>query len=116
MHKDIKLMLEAGANTGTELPGLKEVEKIYADLNDASSIITTIDSGLFTSYRGRDRAAWELRATNQAIFRAVGEYRGERVAALEDAITGMPIYVKNVMSSASLRGSLRMPTTCSGER
>ena len=36
-----------------------EVENIYADLNDAFSIITTIDSGLFTSYRGRDRAAWE---------------------------------------------------------
>jgi 3-hydroxyisobutyrate dehydrogenase len=31
MHKDIKLMLEAGANTGTELPGLKQVEKIYAE-------------------------------------------------------------------------------------
>ena len=36
-----------------------EVENVYADLNDAFSIITTIDSGLFTSYRGRDRAAWE---------------------------------------------------------
>jgi hypothetical protein len=36
-----------------------EVENIYADLNDAFSIITTIDSGLFTSYRGKDRAAWE---------------------------------------------------------
>lgn len=36
-----------------------EVENIYADLNDAFSIITTIDSGLFTSYRGRDRAAWD---------------------------------------------------------
>jgi hypothetical protein len=36
-----------------------EVENIYADLNDAFSIVATIDSGLFTSYRGRDRAAWE---------------------------------------------------------
>ena len=35
------------------------VENIYADLNDAFSIITTIDSGLFARYRGRDRAAWE---------------------------------------------------------
>jgi len=31
MHKDIKLMLEAGRNTGTELPGLAQVEKIYAE-------------------------------------------------------------------------------------
>src|SRR6185369_370826 len=30
MHKDIKLMLEAAANTGTNLPGLKQVEQIYA--------------------------------------------------------------------------------------
>jgi hypothetical protein len=36
-----------------------EVENIYADLNDAFSIITAIDSGLFARYRGRDRAAWE---------------------------------------------------------
>jgi hypothetical protein len=36
-----------------------DVENIYADLSDASSIITTIDSGLFASYRGQDRAAWE---------------------------------------------------------
>jgi hypothetical protein len=35
-----------------------EVENIYADLSDAFTIITTIDSGLFTSYRGKDRAAW----------------------------------------------------------
>ena len=36
-----------------------EVENIYADLNDTFSIIATIDSGLFASYRGQDRAAWE---------------------------------------------------------
>jgi hypothetical protein len=35
-----------------------EAENIYADLSDAFTIITTIDSGLFTSYRGKDRAAW----------------------------------------------------------
>jgi 3-hydroxyisobutyrate dehydrogenase len=35
MHKDIKLMLEAGAGSGTELPGLKQVEKIYAESANA---------------------------------------------------------------------------------
>ena len=35
MHKDIKLMLEAGANTGTPLPGLKQVEQIYAESANA---------------------------------------------------------------------------------
>jgi len=38
---------------------VEEVENIYGDLNDASSVITSIDSGLFTSYRGETRAAWE---------------------------------------------------------
>src|ERR1700690_432725 len=36
-----------------------EVENVYADLNDAFTITTTIDSGLFTSFRGKDRAAWD---------------------------------------------------------
>lgn len=36
-----------------------ETESIYADVSDASTIISTIDSGLFTSYRGKDRAAWD---------------------------------------------------------
>jgi hypothetical protein len=36
-----------------------EIETIYADLSDASAIIGAIDSGLFASYRGKDRAAWD---------------------------------------------------------
>lgn len=36
-----------------------ETENVYADLNDAHSIMATIDSGLFATYRGKDRAAWE---------------------------------------------------------
>ena len=36
-----------------------DAESVYADLNDANSIIETIDSGLFQAYQGKDRAAWE---------------------------------------------------------
>src|SRR5262249_1025475 len=36
-----------------------DAESIYADLNDAYSIVSTIDSGLFTSYQGKDRSIWE---------------------------------------------------------
>lgn len=53
-----------------------EVESIYADLNDALSIVTTIDSGLFTSYRGKDRAAWEQ------VYREKRKEFSERVAKL----------------------------------
>jgi hypothetical protein len=38
---------------------LSQAESSYADLMDDSSIIAAIDSGLFTSYRGKDRAAWK---------------------------------------------------------
>jgi hypothetical protein len=33
-------------------------EDIFADVNDAVSIISTIDSGLFSTYQGKDRATW----------------------------------------------------------
>jgi hypothetical protein len=36
-----------------------EVESIYADVSDASTIIGAISSGLFYTYRGKDRAAWD---------------------------------------------------------
>jgi len=58
-------ILLAGCLTGTAFAGLTadsktvaKAENVYADVNDAISVITTIDSGLFSSYRGMDRAAW----------------------------------------------------------
>ena len=38
---------------------LAQTESSYADLMDASSIMAAIDSGLFISYRGKNRAAWK---------------------------------------------------------
>jgi hypothetical protein len=35
------------------------VEYLYADVSDANSILGSIDSGLLSTYRGKDRAAWE---------------------------------------------------------
>ena len=35
------------------------VEYLYADVSDANSILGTIDSGLLSTYRGKDRAAWK---------------------------------------------------------
>jgi hypothetical protein len=36
-----------------------EAETLYADLADSYGVITTIDSGMFATYQGNDRAAWE---------------------------------------------------------
>ncbi len=53
-----------------------EVENIYADFSDAFTIITTIDSGLFTSYQGKDRAAWSQ------VYREKRKEFSERLAKL----------------------------------
>ncbi len=52
------------------------VENVYADLNDASSVIATIDSGFVSSYRGKDRAAWEQ------VYREKRKEFSERLAKL----------------------------------
>jgi len=36
-----------------------QLEQIYADAVDAIGVISTIDSGLFSTYREKDRAAWK---------------------------------------------------------
>ncbi|HKN34406.1 MAG TPA: hypothetical protein VJX16_14305 [Terriglobales bacterium] len=50
-----------GADAGL-LAGSKKVsavEYLYADVSDANTILATIDSGLLSTYQGKDRAAWE---------------------------------------------------------
>src|SRR5882724_594190 len=51
--------IAAPAGLNADSKKVAEIENLYADVNDAQSIIGTIDSGLFTTYRGRDRAAWD---------------------------------------------------------
>ena len=46
------------AETGASA-AVAEAEGSYADLADSYGVISTIDSGLFASYQGKDRAAWE---------------------------------------------------------
>ena len=55
-----------------------EAESIYADLNDAGSVVGAIDSGLFSSYRGRDRAQWQQEFRDKRAQLAV------RLAAIDD--------------------------------
>jgi hypothetical protein len=52
----------APSGKATEIPasaGVAEAEAIYADLADSYGIISTIDSDLFATYKGKDRTAWE---------------------------------------------------------
>jgi len=59
-------------------PAVAEAEGIYADLADSYGIIATIDSDLFATYQGKDRAAWE---------RVYGEKRKQLADALSKIST-----------------------------
>lgn len=63
------LCLPAKAADTSPAQAVADAESVYADLNDANSIIETIDSGLFPSYQGKGRAAWEkIYKENRATF------------------------------------------------
>jgi hypothetical protein len=39
-------------------PAIGDAESLYADLTDSYSVASTIDSGLFATYQGKDHSAW----------------------------------------------------------
>jgi hypothetical protein len=49
----------AGADLTAGSKKVSAVEYLYADVSDANTILGTIDSGLLSTYQGKDRAAWE---------------------------------------------------------
>src|SRR6516162_6667248 len=50
-----------GADTGlmADSKRVSAVEYLYAEVSDANSILVTIDSGLLSTYQGKDRTAWQ---------------------------------------------------------
>lgn len=65
---------------------IAELESAFADLNDANSVISTIDSGLFKSCRGKDRAGWEqiYHASRKKVVAGLAEAAPQKLSA-EDA-------------------------------
>src|SRR5947207_9855099 len=53
------LILSSSSSRASAPNSLGQTERLYADLMDASSILAAIDSGLFITYKGKDRAAWK---------------------------------------------------------
>lgn len=49
----------ADSDRTAESKKVSAVEYLYADVSDANTILGTIDSGLLSTYQGKDRAAWE---------------------------------------------------------
>lgn len=75
---------------------IQQVEEIYADLVDAGGVVTTIDSGLFTTYQGSDLAAWEQRYSQK---------RKQLVVAL-DSLSTKDLSPVDLHAASNMRESL----------
>lgn len=54
-YAPLATLAAAGSSGARAVAG---AEAVFADTEDAQGVLGAIDSGLFTGYRGRDRAAW----------------------------------------------------------
>ena len=91
---------------------LAQTENSYADLMDASSIIAAIDSGLFISYQGKDRAAWKQvqKEKYKEVTTRLGTISAKELSAT-DARAFMLIH-KGVESIAADQTSLAHKVHC----
>jgi len=90
----------ANAGLTADSPQVGAVESVYAEVNDAKTIIGTIDSGLFTSYQGKDRVAWEeiYQSKRKALAKGLAELpdKGlsagdtQAVAAIREQVKSFP--------------------------
>jgi hypothetical protein len=51
--------ISADTGVGADSKKVSAVEYLYAEVRDANTILTTIDSGLLSTYEGKDRVAWQ---------------------------------------------------------
>lgn len=76
------------AGRAGEIPpsaAVAEAEAMYADLVDSYGVIATIDSGLFASYQGKDRGAWErlYGEKRKQVAERLGKISGARLSPLD---------------------------------
>jgi hypothetical protein len=74
------LSLECTAADAALTAGSKELsalEYLYADVSDANTVLATIDSGLLSTYQGKDRSAWL-------------QFYGRKRAELDQALQALP--------------------------
>jgi hypothetical protein len=81
------------------------VEYLYADVSDANTILATIDSGLLSSYQGKDRAAWEqfYREKNAELAKELGRLPTSGLSARDGrAIAAMRKQMKTFTGGGAL--------------
>ena len=90
-----------------------EAESAYADLNDAYGVLSTIDSGLFSTYQGKDRAAWDrlYRKSRKQLVEKLGTRLGARLRAGDvRAVEVMRRHLKEYPEQ--FKGEMLLPGEC----
>src|SRR6185295_6258559 len=82
-------------------PLVDTAESAYADLVDAQGVVSAIDSGLFTTYRGKDKREWEARVRTSR----------EQLAAMLPRVP----QTRDTGTDARVRGILRSKLDASNE-
>ena len=85
------------------------VEYLYADVSDANTILAAIDSGLLSSYQGKDRAAWQRFFTDNRA-RLTTELEGLPTSGVSSADTAAIAAMKKQMQAFTGGGALFSPT------
>jgi hypothetical protein len=101
----------------TPAKAVAEAESVYADLNDDYSLISSIDSGLFTSYEGKDRAAWHRAyQDNRKLFiEKLSRIPASGLSAGDArAVEVMRLHLKTLPEQ--FRGEMNLPGKCSDAR
>ena len=90
------LILSNSSSGESPTDSLAKAETSYAELMDASSIMAAIDSGLFKSYEGRDRAAWDK----------IRDSKSKEVTARLGTISGKDLSASDARALALIRKGL----------
>jgi hypothetical protein len=84
---------------------------VFVDVNDASGILATIDSGFVNSYRGKDRAAWEsvLKRKRKELAKHLAKLPSSGLSENDTkAVAAMRTQLKTFSEdSSAIRGSTR---------
>jgi hypothetical protein len=106
------LATSAQANLTADSRKVARTENVYAEVNDAKTVIGTIDSGLFTIYRGKDRAGWVrlyhtkrrqlLKSLSRLPSRGLSAGDAHAVAAMRKQLESFP---ENISASFAPNGN-----------
>jgi hypothetical protein len=99
-----------GADAGL-MPDSKQVsavEYLYAEVSDANTILATIDSGLLSSYQGKDRAAWQ-EVYRKKHTKLAGELERLPTAGLSERDTRAIAAMRKQMKAFTGGGALFSP-------